>query len=149
MTSLLFLIALAIVIGTLSGIHVPINGALGLRLGSTVVATFTFYSVALLTITTVALFTTGRADFMALRDVPLWYCILPGLISAAVVGSNTFLIPRLGAINVFVIATATHSIMSALISHYGWLGSPVDPINGAKIAGASLVAVGAFLVVRS
>ena len=149
MTSLLFLVTLAILVGALGGVHIPINGALGLKIGSPVVATITFYTVALAVISAVALFTTERSQFLALREVPVWYFVLPGLISAVVVGTNTFLIPRLGALNVFVIALATQSVVRAVISHYGLLGSPVDPINAAKIAGASLVAVGAFLVVRN
>ena len=48
MTSVALLVALAIVAGALGGIHVPINGALSMRLQSTVVATFTFYGVAFL-----------------------------------------------------------------------------------------------------
>jgi transporter family-2 protein len=149
MTSVLFLVALAVVVGALGGIHVPINGALGMRIGSTVVATLTFYAVALAVTALVALFASERSAFAALREVPAWYLVLPGVISAAVVGSTTFLIPRLGALNVFVITIAASSIVRVLISHYGWLGSPVDPINVAKLAGAALVAGGAFLVVRS
>lgn len=149
MTSLLFLIALAILAGALGGIHVPINGALGMKIGSTIVATLTFYAVAFAVTAALALALSERSAFLALRDVPAWYFIAPGVISVAVVGSTTFLIPRLGALNVFVITIAASSIVRAVISHYGLLGSPVDPINAAKLAGATLVAVGAFLVVRN
>lgn len=149
MTSLLFLVALAILAGALGGVHVPINGALGVRIGSTIVATLTFYAVALAVTALVAVFASERRAFLALLDVPPWYFILPGVISVAVVGSTTYLIPRLGALNVFVITLAASSIVRALISHHGWLGSPVDPINSAKVLGASLVALGAFLVVRN
>lgn len=149
MTSGVLLVAMAIVAGALGGVHVPINGALSMRLQSTIVATFTFYGVAFLTTAVLAVATSDRATFRALADIPAWYYIVPGLISVAVVGSTTFLIPRLGAINVFVITIAASTVVRAAISHFGWLESPVDPINGAKIAGASLVALGAFLVVRN
>lgn len=149
MTSVVLLVTMAIVAGALGGVHVPINGALSMRLQSTIVATFTFYGVAFLTTAVLAVATSDRATFRALADIPAWYYIVPGLISVAVVGSTTFLIPRLGAINVFVITIAASTVVRAAISHFGWLESPVDPINGAKIAGASLVALGAFLVVRN
>ncbi len=149
MTSVALLVALAIVAGALGGIHVPINGALSMRLQSTVVATFTFYGVAFLATAVLALATSNRETFRALAEIPAWYYIAPGLISVAVVGSTTFLIPRLGAVNVFVITVAASCLVRLVISHFGWLESPVDPINGAKIAGASLVALGALLVVRN
>jgi len=80
--------------------------------------------------------------------VPLWYLLLPGLISVAVVGGNTFLIPRFGAINVFVVAVFAQTTVRVVISHFGWLESPVDPISASKLAGAGMVALGAILVVR-
>ncbi|HKJ23524.1 MAG TPA: DMT family transporter, partial [Myxococcota bacterium] len=132
----------------LGAIHVPINGALGARIQSTVAATFVFYGMAFLVIAAIALLSAERAAFRALPDVPLWYLLLPGLISVAVVGGNTFLIPRFGAINVFVVAVFAQTTVRVVISHFGWLESPVDPISASKLAGAGMVALGAILVVR-
>ena len=95
-------ILLAIVAGTLGGIHVPINGALGVRIQSTLVATFAFYGVAFLIIAFACALLAERAAFTALLTVPRWY-YFAGIISVVVVGSSTFLIRRLGAVNVFVI----------------------------------------------
>jgi hypothetical protein len=41
-------VMIAILTGALGAIHVPINGALGARIQSTAVATFTFHGVAFL-----------------------------------------------------------------------------------------------------
>lgn len=70
-------------------------------------------------------------------------------ISVAVVASGTFLMPRLGAVNVFVITVFAQTTVRVAISHYGWLASPVDPVSTQKLAGAAMVALGAVLVVRS
>ena len=45
--SMALYVTLAIFTGALGAIHVPINGSLGVRIGSPLVATFTFYAVAL------------------------------------------------------------------------------------------------------
>lgn len=66
-----------------------------------------------------------------------------------VVASGTFLMPRLGAVNVFVITVFAQTLVRVAISHYGWLASSVEPISAPKLAGAIMVAVGAVLVVRS
>ena len=147
--TLAFYLLLSIVVGALGAVHVPINGALGARIQSTVAATFVFYGVAFLLIAALAFLTADRAAFRALPDVPTWYLVLPGLISVAVVGGHTFLIPRFGAINVFVVAVFAQTAVRVLISHFGWLESPVDPISVPKLVGAGMVALGSVFVVRS
>lgn len=142
-------LALSVLVGALGAIHVPINGALGAKIQSTVAATFVFYGMAFLVIAALAFATADRAAFRALPDVPVGYLVLPGLISVAVVGGHTYLIPRFGAINVFVVAVFAQTTVRVLISHFGWLESPVDPISVQKLAGAGMVALGSIFVVRS
>jgi len=142
-------VVIAIVTGALGAIHVPINGALGARIQSTAVATFTFYGVAFLIIAAITLLTNERQSLRKLEGVPVWLYLVPGIISAVVVFSGTFLMPRLGALNVFVITVFAQTVVRVVISHHGWLASPVDPITAPKIAGAAMVALGAVLVVRS
>ena len=96
-----------------------------------------------------SLTTVDREAFRALPDVPLWYLVAPGVISVAVVGGHTWLIPRFGAINVFVVAVFAQTAVRVVISHFGWFESPVDPISGPKLAGAAMVALGSVFVVRS
>ena len=139
--------ALAMLVGVLGGIHVPINGALGTRIGSTLVATFTFYGIAFLLIAVVCALTWERGPWLALKDVPRWYFIA-GLISVVVVGGSTFLIPRIGAVNLFVIVLSLQLISRMFISHFGWLESPVSSISAFKLLGGVLLISGALLVVR-
>ena len=147
--TLAFYLVLSVVVGALGAIHVPINGALGARIQSTLVATLIFYGVAFVTIITLTALTADRSAFRALPDVPAWYLVLPGLISVAVVSGHTFLIPRFGAINVFVVAVFAQTAVRVVISHFGWFESPVDPISVQKLAGAGMVALGSVWVVRS
>lgn len=142
-------VTLAILTGALGAIHVPINGALGVRIQSTAVATFTFYGVAFLIIAAITLLTSERETLRQLSRVPVWLFVVPGVISVVVVASGTYLMPRLGAVNVFVLTVFAQTIVRVVISHFGWLASPVDPVNLPKLAGAAMVALGAVLVVRS
>ena len=147
-TQLVLYYMLAVVVGILGGIHIPINGALGTRIQSTLVATFTFYGIAFTFIALACLITWNREAFIALKSAPRWY-FLAGVISVIVVGSSTFLIPRLGAINLFVVVLSLQLIARTVISHFGWLESPISPLTPWKILGAVLLLVGAVLVVRS
>lgn len=146
--SMTLYVAIAIFTGALGAIHVPINGALAARIQSTAVATFMFYGVAFLIIGGVTLLTADREAVRQLGQVPVWLYLVPGAISVVVVGSSTFLMPRLGAVNVFVITVFAQTFVRVMISHYGWLASPVDPISAPKLVGAAMVALGAVLVVR-
>ena len=65
-----FYILLAIAAGALGAIHVPINGALSMKIQSTLVATFAFYGVAFLLIAVASLLLEERSTFAALLTVP-------------------------------------------------------------------------------
>ena len=138
---------LAIAVGVLGGIHIPINGALGARLDSTPVATFAFYGVAFGLISLVCLVIWDRPAFTALASMPRWY-YSAGVISVLVVAGSTFLIPRLGAINLFVVGVTSQLLVRMIISHFGWLESPVSPVTWVKLLGGLLLIVGAILAVH-
>lgn len=138
---------LAAMVGILGGIHVPINGALSTRINSTLVATFTFYGIAFLVVAVLVLLTREREAFLALPGAPRWY-FLAGVISVVVVGTSTYLIPRIGAVQLFVIVLSLQMISRMVISHFGWLESPVSPISGYKLLGGLFLILGALLVVR-
>lgn len=144
---MLFYFVLAAVLGALGGIHLPINGALGARLGSTSVATFTFYGVGFALISVVCLFTRERDAFAAVLSTPRWYYVA-GVISVIVVGGSTFLIPRIGAVNLFVVMVSSQLLVRMVVSHHGWLESPISPVSWVKVLGGLLLLVGAVLVVR-
>jgi len=138
---------LAIAVGVLGGIHIPINGALGARLDSTPVATFAFYGVAFGLISLVCLVIWDRPAFTALASMPRWY-YSAGVISVLVVAGSTFLIPRLGAINLFVVGVTAQLLVRMIVSHFGWLESPVSPVTWVKVLGSVLLIAGAILAVH-
>ena len=144
---IIFYYALAMLVGGLGGIHVPINGALGARINSATVATFVFYGIAFVLISLLVVLTWDRQAFAALGAVPRWY-FLAGVISVIVVGGSTYLIPRIGAINMFVLVLVAQMMVRMAVSHYGWLESPVSPITPYKLLGGAMLLLGTVLVVR-
>lgn len=141
-------LALAVLVGALGGIHVPMNGALGERIRSPLVATFVFYAVGFACAAAAAALLADREAFGALREAPRWY-LVAGVISVVVVGVSTYLIPRIGAVALFVVFVAAQLTVRMVVSHFGWLESPVDPIRWPKLVGAGLLLLGAVLVVRA
>jgi transporter family-2 protein len=68
-----------------------------------------------------------------------------GMMGACLVFAIGWLIPRVGAGPVMITLLAGQIIGGLVISHFGWLGSPVQPITLTKIAGV-LVMVGGVVV---
>jgi transporter family-2 protein len=72
-----------------------------------------------------------------------------GLMGATLVFGIAAVIPQIGA-GPFTVMLLFGQLSSAmLISHFGWLGSPVQPINMTNLAGAVLLFVGAVLATRA
>ncbi|MEE8395907.1 MAG: DMT family transporter [bacterium] len=147
-TQVLVYYLMALSVGVVGAIHLPLNGSLSVRIRSAPVATFALFGVAFSVISLIVLLTAERETFRALKTVPPYY-FLAGVVSVFAVGSNTFLIPRLGAINVFVVVIFAQMMVRMVISHFGWLESPVSPISGFKLLGAGFLLLGAVMVVRN
>jgi transporter family-2 protein len=72
-----------------------------------------------------------------------------GAIGACLVFGIAWLFPQLGGAPVMILLLAGQVIAGILISHYGWLGSPVQPMTMIKIIGALIMCGGAALVTYS
>lgn len=139
-------IFLALMIGVISAIYLPMNSSVSRYIGSPLTANITFYSVAL--VTSILLFAVlgDFATIANLKKVPLWL-YLTGFISAFIVLAITFLIPKLGARQLVVLSIAGQIIMAMIVSHLGILESPKDPITIKKVVGAALLVSGVVVSV--
>jgi transporter family-2 protein len=146
MQSLLFWLT-AFVMGLITSVYLPMNGAVARYVGSALLANIPFYLLG--SITTILLFSlTGNFGAATrLRDVPS-YLYLSGFISAFLVLGSTFLIPRLGAGRFFVLFVAGQIMMALVVSHFGLLASPQDPITLKKVAGVALLMIGVILATQ-
>ena len=143
MQAILF-IGMAFVMGIIMSVYLPMNSAVARYIGSTITANVTFFLVAFLASLIIFIFF-GQFDTLhKTRDVPI-YLFLTGIISAFIVLGTTFLIPHIGARKFFIILIAGQIVMAIIISHFGILESPKDPINVKKIFGASIVILGAII----
>ena len=137
---------LALIIGVIAAVYLPMNSSVARYLGSPLTASVTFYFIAL--ITSIGLFFIF-GDLSTLRNltaVPA-YLYLTGFISAFIVLSITFLIPVIGARKLVILSIAGQLIMAMIVSHFGVLESPHDPITIKKVVGAGLLVLGAVVSV--
>ena len=137
----IWFIVLALLMGAMLSIYLPMNSAVSRHVGSVLTANMTFFSIALAT-SFVMFLIWGRTETLsAIKKVPTWLYIT-GVISALNILGTTYLIPRLGVRRFFILVIGGQILTAMVVSHFGWLTSPKDPLSAAKIIGALLVILG-------
>ena len=137
--------------GTLAGMQIPINSLLSSRIGSlegafVVHAVGTVFAGAGLLLFSLGA-TSSSGGLAAWRNAP-WYAFLGGIFGVLLVTALNFATPKLGVSATIVIFLVAQLIIGAIIGHFGWLESPVKPIDLAKLIGFALLIAGAWLVVK-
>jgi transporter family-2 protein len=136
-------IILAFAMGLTMSIYLPMNSSVAKHIGSSITANVTFFTVALFTSILILLVSGRFHTINNLNSVPA-YLYLTGFVSAFVVLGTTFLIPHIGARKFFILLIAGQILMAIIVSHFGLLESPKDPVNMKKMIGAILVLTGAI-----
>jgi transporter family-2 protein len=137
-------ILLAIISGVIISIYLPMNSMISRHIGSPIAATIIFFLGAL--VTSVVIFAIfGEINTIGnISHVPP-YLLITGISGALMVLLATILIPRIGARKMFLLLLTGQVIMAIIISHFGLLESPKDPITIKKIIGASILIIGAII----
>ncbi len=138
---------LAIIIGLVIGVGLPIQTSINSRLkrsvGSPFMASlisFTFGTVFLALIT---LFKDKTLFFSVklLSDQPAWLW-LGGIFGVIYLTSNILLFPKLGSVQTVIMPILGQIIMGLLIDNFGLFGSLSKPLSVTRLLGALLVLVG-------
>lgn len=125
-------------------IYLPMNSSVSKYVGSPITANVTFFLTALLTSILIFFLNSQFDTLNKIKEVPA-YLYLTGFISAFMILGTTFLIPHLGARKFFILLISGQILMAVIVSHFGILESPKDPISMKKLIGAFVVIIGAFI----
>ena len=137
-------IFIAVFMGIIMSIYLPMNSSVSKYLGSVYTANVTFFLAALVTSLFLFIIFGNFKSLFLLKNVP-GYLYFTGFVSAFIVLGVTFLIPHLGARKLFVLVVSGQIVMAVIVSHFGILESPKDPVTFKKICGAMLVIFGAYV----
>jgi transporter family-2 protein len=135
---------LAVLMGATIAIYLSMNAVIAKYFGSPITANVSFFVVALLTALLIFILFGDVRTLGKFRTIPA-YLFMTGVASACMVLGTTFFIPRLGARKVFILLLAGQVVAAMIVSHWGILESPQDPITLRKVAGAILLIVGAII----
>lgn len=138
---------LAIIIGLIIGIGLPIqtsiNSRLKLSVGSPFLASlisFTFGTIFLAIITLVK----DKSLFFStnlLKTQPIWLW-LGGIFGVIYLTANILLFPKLGSVQTAIMPILGQIIMGLMIDNFGLFKSLVKPLTFTRVIGAVLVVIG-------
>ncbi len=144
----LYLYLLTMFLGVVLAVHLAMNGKVGSVLNNARVGNALFWCIGAMGALAIGLTGWRSGALEPIREVH------PVLLSAGVLGASlvfaiAWLIPKVGAGPVMITLLAGQVLGGLLMSHYGWLGSPVQPITLTKLAGVVVMIGGVVLATFS
>jgi transporter family-2 protein len=135
-------------LGVVLAVHLSMNGKVGSVINNARVANALFWCIGALGAVVIGL--TGWQTG-ALQPLKLVHPVLltAGILGASLVFAIAWLIPQVGAGPVMITLLAGQVLGGLIMSHFGWLGSPVQPITPAKVLGVLIMIGGVVLATSS
>jgi bacterial/archaeal transporter family-2 protein len=133
-----------ILLGIVLAVHLAMNSVVGSALRNPRVGNGLFWCIG--AITAILIGATGwRAG--ALDNLTTVHPLLftAGALGASLVFAIVWLMPQVGARGLFLNLLAGQVLGGMILSHYGWLGSPVQKISFINILGAAMMIFGVVL----
>ena len=135
---------LTMFLGVVLAVHLAMNGKVGSVLSNARVGNALFWCIGALGAVAIGLTGWQSGALDPIRQVhPV--LLTAGVLGASLVFAIAWLIPQVGAGPLMITLLAGQVIGGLVMSHFGWLGSPVQPITVTKIAGV-LVMVGGVVI---
>ncbi len=136
-----------ILLGVVLAVHLAMNGKVGSVLQNARVGNALFWCIGALGAVCIGLSGWQNGALDPLKQVhPV--LLTAGVLGACLVFAIAWLIPQVGAGSVMITLLAGQVIGGLILSHYGWLGSPVQPITLTKVIGVLIMIGGVVLTTR-
>jgi transporter family-2 protein len=142
------LYAVTVFLGIVLTVHLAMNGKVGAVIGNPRVGNALFWCIGAITAVVIGLSGWQSGALAGLRQVnPV--LLTAGAMGATLVFAIAWLIPQIGAGPMTLMLLFGQIVSAMALSHFGWLGSPVQPISLVNIIGALVMVGGIFLATRA
>ena len=139
---------LTIFLGVILALHLAMNGKVGAAIGNPRVGNALFWCIGAVGAAVIGATGWSSGALNGVRDVnPL--LLTAGLMGAGLVFAIAWLLPQVGASFVMIGLIAGQVIGGMVLSHFGWLGSPVQPVSLTNVLGAAVMIAGVLLATKS
>lgn len=136
-----------IFLGVVLTVHLAMNGKVGEAIGNARVANALFWCIGAVGALVIGAtgWTAGALDGLEAVHPAL---LLAGVIGASLVFAIAWAIPKVGAFGLMMGLLAGQILGGMVLSNFGWLGSPVQPISLINLVGATVMVAGVVLATR-
>lgn len=136
-----------IFLGVILTVHLAMNGNVGAALGNPRVANALFWCIGALGAVAIGITGWKAGALAGLKGInPV--LLTAGLLGASLVFAIVWAIPQVGAFGLMMGLLSGQIIGGMVLSHFGWLGSPVQPIKPLNLIGAAVMVGGVVLATR-
>ena len=142
------LYVLTMFLGVVLAVHLAMNGKVGSVLNNPRIGNGLFWCIGAAAAVIIGLTGWKSGALTSLKEVnPL--LLTAGVLGACLVFAIAWLIPQIGAGPVMITLLAGQVIGGMIMSHFGWLGSPVQPLTVLKVVGVLIMVAGVALATFS
>ena len=140
--------AITVFLGVILTVHLSMNGAVGAAIGNPRVGNALFWCIGAVTALLIGATGWQAGALSGIRNVnPVM--LTAGAMGASLVFGIAWIIPQIGAQQMTVMLLTGQILSAMFLSHFGLLGSPVQPVTLMNAVGALLMIGGVFLATRS
>lgn len=139
-------IALALFMGAIISIYLPMISQTARILGSGPMANVPFFGIAFVASIIIAVASGNKVEqFHKVTTLPPWL-LSAGVMSAGMIIGSSFLIPKIGIGTFFVLLVSGQVLAGMVFGYFGLFGVPASALSVGKMIGAVLVIAGVYLV---
>jgi len=143
-----YLYVFTMFLGVILAVHLAMNGKVGSVLNNARVGNALFWCIGAVGATAIGVTGWRSGALEPLKDVhPV--LLTAGVLGACLVFAIAWLIPQVGAGSVMITLLAGQVLGGLIMSHFGWLGSPVQPITVTRAIGVAVMIAGVVLATYS
>lgn len=144
MNKVLVFYIFTLLLGVVLDVHLAMNSEVGKAMGNPRVGNAVFWCIGALAAVLIGVTGWQPGALNGVRTVnPL--LLTAGVLGACLVFGIIWLIPQVGARGVFINLLAGQVLGGMILSHFGWLGSPVQRVSAIHVIGAIVMMVGVIL----
>ena len=145
MESILIIIIIGLVGGIAVGLQSPMASIITQRLGLFESVFIVHIGGALIALIPLLYF--GGGKLTEWRSIP-WYVLGAGVFGLVVIGSISYMIPRVGVAAAITTIVAGQLLVGTILDHYGLLGAKGRSMDLTRVFGLVVVLLGVWLTVK-
>ena len=145
MESILLIILIGLAGGIAVGLQSPLASFISQRLGVFESVFIVHLGGALIAL--IPLLILGGGKLSQWRSLP-WYALVAGVFGLVVIGSISFMIPRIGVAAAITTIVAGQLLVSTVLDHFGLMGVIVKTFDATRLLGMAVVLVGVWITVK-